>query len=127
MQIELAGLVVILAVVGVLTDLRPGSEAPPAPKPVLHGAAGAEGYSRGAPVAASGLASTLSLVTDELEEARRILERGQAARVTIGAARLGQSAPCRDRSCGTDDAAERERAQPAGATVVVHATILRCG
>jgi copper transport protein len=35
-QLELAGLVAIVAVVGVLTDLRPGSEAPPAPKPVLQ-------------------------------------------------------------------------------------------
>jgi copper transport protein len=46
LQVELAGLVVLLGVVGVLTDLRPGSESPPAPKPVLHGTAGPVGYSR---------------------------------------------------------------------------------
>jgi copper transport protein len=45
-QVELAGLVVILAVVGVLTDLRPGSESPPAPKPVLHRTTSLVGYSR---------------------------------------------------------------------------------
>jgi copper transport protein len=45
-QVELAGLVVILAAVGVLTDLRPGSESPSAPKPVLHRIAGPGSYSR---------------------------------------------------------------------------------
>ena len=44
--VELAGLVAIIAAVGVLTDLRPGSEAPPAPKPVLHGTADSGSYSR---------------------------------------------------------------------------------
>jgi hypothetical protein len=68
---------------------------------------------------------TLGLVADEFEEARRILERGQAAGVAIRAAGLGQPAARRDRSRGTDDAAESKRAEPGCATVVVHATILR--
>jgi copper transport protein len=46
-SVELAGLLAIVAVVGVLTDLRPGSESAPAPKPVLHGTAPLpSGYSR---------------------------------------------------------------------------------
>jgi hypothetical protein len=71
---------------------------------------------------------TLGLVTHELEEARRILERGQAAGVTIQAACLGQTPACRDRSRGADDAAESKRAEPTcAAAIVFHATILRCG
>ena len=129
MQVELAGLVVILAVVGVLTDLRPGQriaarpEAGPAPDCGLRGLFAGRRPGGGL----DGLALTLRLVADELEKARRILERGETARMPIGAARLGQAAAGRDRSGGADDAAERERAQPARATVVVHATILRCG
>jgi hypothetical protein len=68
---------------------------------------------------------TLGFVADELEEARRILERRQTARAAVRPAGLGETAARRNRSCGTDDAAESKRPEPARATVVVHATILR--
>ena len=57
LQVELAGLVVILAVVGVLTDLRPGSESPPKPKPAFQRTAGSEAYSRVEGAAAGSTAS----------------------------------------------------------------------
>jgi hypothetical protein len=50
----------------------------------------------------------LSLLSDELEKARRVLERGQAPRRPHRAARLGQPAARRNRSGRTDDAAEGE-------------------
>jgi copper transport protein len=57
LQIELAGLVAILAAVGVLTDLRPGSESPPTPKPALHTTEGSGSYSRVEGVEAGSTAS----------------------------------------------------------------------
>ena len=134
-QLELAVLVAILAVVGVLTDLRPGSESsrpPAAARPALPGKAapslpGRLFAGRRRRGGLDALAMTLSFLADELEEARRVLERSQAPRSTARPAGLGQAAPGRDRPRRTDDAAESERAEPTGATVVVHATILRCG
>ena len=57
LQVELAGLVVILAVVGVLTDPRPGSESPPTPKPALQTTQGSGSYSRVEGVEAGSTAS----------------------------------------------------------------------
>ena len=128
-QLELAVLVVIVAAVGVLTDLRPGSESSrtPAARPVPRPARGRSFAGRRLPCSLSPLAVALSLLPDELEKARRVLECRQAPRGPHRAAGLGQPAACRNRSGRTDDAAERERAKPTCPTVVVHATILRCG
>jgi copper transport protein len=73
------------------------------------------------------LTPALSLLADQLEEARCILEGRQSARRPAVAACLGQPAAGRNRTGRAHDAAERERAQPSGPTTVVHATILRCG
>ena len=70
---------------------------------------------------------TLSFLTDELEEARRIFEGGETPRLAARPAGLRQLATGRDGAGRTDDAAQSERAEPTGTTVFVHATILRCG
>jgi hypothetical protein len=70
---------------------------------------------------------TLGFLTDELEEAGCVLERGQAPWRAAGTAGLRQAATGRNGARCTDDAAESKRAKPACPTVIVHATILRCG
>jgi hypothetical protein len=69
---------------------------------------------------------TLSFLTDELQEARRIFESRKTPRLSARPAGLRQLAAGRDRAGSTDDAAQSERAEPTRATVFVHATILRC-
>ena len=83
--------------------------------------------------AGGGLAAfavALRLLADELEEARRVLERREAARRVAGPARPAQrrAAGRREHARGADEPADRERAQPRPATVAFHATSLdACG
>ncbi len=83
--------------------------------------------------AGRGLAATfavaLRLFADELQEARRVLERREAHRGVPRPARaVGRTPHRRDRTRGSDEPADRERAQLAPAAGSVHATIVpRCG
>ena len=79
---------------------------------------------------AAALAVALRLALDHLEEARRVLERGEAGGRVARAAGAAEAPRRGDRPGGADEAAERERTD-AGARgeaplLVVHATILRC-
>ena len=60
---------------------------------------------------AAALAVALRLALDELEEARRVLERGEARGRVARTARAAEAAGGGDRARGADEAAERERAE----------------
>jgi hypothetical protein len=64
---------------------------------------------------------TLRLLTDVLDEARRILERGEA---TGRIAHATRAAHGRDHTGCAEYAADRERAEPATPVATVHATII---
>src|SRR5581483_1380654 len=73
------------------------------------------------------LAVALRLALDELEEARRVLERGEPrGRGVRAPRRVAQAADGRDRPRGPDEAAEGEGAQSRPAALLVHETIVRC-
>ena len=74
-------------------------------------------------------AVTLRLFAHQLEKARRVLERRQTGRSLARAAWAGRrTTRRRDRTCRTDQPADRKRAEPAPARGAVHATILpTCG
>ena len=88
---------------------------------------------RPAAVDLAALAVALGLPLDELEEAGRVLEGGEAGgRVARAARRAAQAARRCDRAGRADEAAEHEGAEPGALprgeppVVAVHASILRC-
>src|SRR5213079_3275390 len=71
------------------------------------------------------LAVALRFLADELEEARRILERREPAGRGAGTPGTARgSADGRDRTGRADESPDRERAEPATPRSTVHATIV---
>ena len=84
-------------------------------------------YSVGSTAISPPSAVALRLTLDHLEEARRVLERGQPG-LSVARAPRGMAQPphgC-DRPGRADHAAERERAQTPATALIGHANILGC-